>query len=222
MADGAAWTDGELRRQLVALDLPSEVVVVVPIRVTGADLDPGRTRRNAGNRRMWLVAVVVLIVAAIVGAALLQALREGLTNGTVLLVLLLGGQGAIRWWGSPTIRGPVVPRSQAAGFVDSLLKPTAVVRTVKRRWLVLAAADQQLVVTQEQRWTVGGPQQCAELRWSDADGRMVAATSVPSHFRSWMRLEFADHSTVEVQLTKVAARALAAAVPQTTSPASDS
>lgn len=209
MADGAALTDDELRRQLVALDLPSEVVV--RIRVTGADLAPGRTRQKAGTRRKWLVAILVLVVAAIVAAALLQAPREGLTNGTVLLVLLLGSQGAIRWWGSPTIRGPVVPQSQAAGFVAGLLKPTAVVHTVKRRWLVLAAPDRQLVVTQEQRWTVAGPRQSAELRWSNADSRLVAATTIPNRFRCWMRLEFVDHwKHQKNRLARPAGSALAA------------
>ncbi len=216
MASDAPWTGSQLRDQLAHLNV--SWAAVIPIRVTGADLDPSRARTRLRSRLVGIAAVVIF--AAIIAASLLQAAREGFTTGSVVLVLLLGSQIALVWFGAPTIIGPVVPGSEAARFVEALLKPTTVFRTVKRRWLLLGDPDRQLIATQEQGWMTTGPHQNVELRWSDHDGRIVTTEPTPAVLRNRLRLQFADDSTVTLQLTRTALRALDKAIGRGSTPQS--
>ncbi len=210
MQDGAPWSEDEVRHQLRLRELTCDVVV--PIRVTGTDLDPVRAGAQQHTRARWIGVLVVLSVAAAVVASLREALREGFTSGSVLLVLFVVSQLAIRWFYAPSIIGPITAGSQAAKFVDALLKPTTAVRVVKRRWLVLGSPDRQLIVTQEQSWSVTGPHQHAEVRWSAPDGRIVRTADCSTRLRSRQRLTFADDSSVDLNVTRLAARQLTAAI----------
>ncbi|MGI8415342.1 MAG: hypothetical protein ACR2P2_03875 [Nakamurella sp.] len=210
MQDGAPWSDDEVRHQLRLKELTSDVVV--PIRVTSADLDPARAGEQQRTRARWIGVLVIVLVAAVVVASLREALREGFTSGSVVLVLLLVSQLALRWFYAASIIGPITAGSQAAKFVDALLKPTAIVRVVKRRWLVFGRPDRQLIVTQEQGWSVTGPHQIAEVRWSEPAGRIVRTADCSTRLRARQRLTFADDSSVALNLTRSAAQKLTAAI----------
>jgi hypothetical protein len=67
---------------------------------------------------------------------------------------------------------------------------------VRRRWLVVVDAGQQLVLTAEVGWSVRGPEQILGIRWSDKNGRIVSTAEVRRYFRRWIELRFADGSTI--------------------------
>ena len=208
MAD--AWTARDLRERLGQVGVVPELVV--PVRVTGVDLDPSTAQDRARTRRLVLAAGAVVILAVVVIAALRQALREGFTNGSVLLVILLVSQVALRWFAGPSIMGAPTSGSEADRFVIALRTPTAVVRSVRKRWLVVVDTDRQLVVTQEEGWSVHGPEQVMEIRWSAKDGRVVSTADVRRYFRPWIELRFADCSAIALLLGRAARTQLAAAV----------
>ena len=95
------WTVQELREHLDQVGVDPELLV--PVRVTGVDLDPPTAQSRARTRKRVLAAGAVIILALLVIAALMQALWEGFTSGSVLLVLLLVSQLALRWFGGPSI-----------------------------------------------------------------------------------------------------------------------
>ena len=97
------WTAPELREHLGQVGVVPELVV--PVRVTGADPDPPTAHDRARTRKRVVAVGAVVIIAFVVTASLRQALREGFISGSVLLVLLLVGQVALRWFGGPSIMG---------------------------------------------------------------------------------------------------------------------
>jgi hypothetical protein len=58
MGDSATWTLDELRHELV--DLKLESPVLIPIRVTGANLDHGQAQQRARTRWISGAALVIL------------------------------------------------------------------------------------------------------------------------------------------------------------------
>lgn len=154
----------------------------------------------------------IAILAVVVVAALRQALVEGFTRGSVLLVLLLVSQVALRWFSGPSIMGAPAAGSEADRFVTALRTPTAVVRSVRKRWLVVVDAGRQLLVTEEEGWSVRGPQQLMEIRWSDRDGRIVSTAEVRRYLRPWIQLRFADDSVIALLLGRAARTRLAEAI----------
>lgn|GEM_PF-1735541 len=204
------WTAPELREHLGQVGVVPELVV--PVRVTGADLGPPTAQDRARTRKLVVAVGAVVILALVVTAALRQALREGFTSGSVLLVLLLVSQVALRWFGGPSIMGAPSAGSEADLFVTALRTPTAAVRSVRRRWLVVVDAGRQLVVTEEEGWSVRGPEQILEIRWSDKNGRIVSTADVRRHFRRWIQLRFADGSVIALLLGRSARMQLADAI----------
>ncbi len=140
------WTEQELRDQLGRVGVAPELVVRV--RVTGVDLDPTTAHDRARTGKLVVAGGAIAILAVVVIAALRQALVEGFTRGSVLLVLLLVSQVALRWFSGPSIMGAPAAGSEADRFVTALRTPTAVVRSVRKRWLVVVDAGRQLLVTE--------------------------------------------------------------------------
>lgn len=195
---GTRWTPEQLRSRLAEIACPAGCLVAIP--VSPMDLDPDRTRTRARHaRRNWLLVWAVM-VAAVAAVVLLPSVRRSALAGMGGAAVGLVIQVAVAWQERSRVGPAFPPEQQADEFVRRLLNATQVVRGVVGRWLAFDELDQAVLVTQEERWTTGGPESVLQLRWGPEDGSIASVDLIRTLLSRRVRLTFQDGSHVSLSL----------------------